>query len=68
MVYDLGGGDGFTSIHYAQTHQVIYIRCVQLFVRQSYLKKSGLEKKPTGFWIESFGREQNLLMHSTTIY
>lgn len=37
------GFDVFMDVYLSQTHRVVYIKSVQLFTCQSYLKKSGIK-------------------------
>ena len=39
FVNSLHGGEAFMVCSYSQTHQVVYIKYVQLFTYQSYLNK-----------------------------
>ena len=54
---------------YPQTHGSVYVNYVQLFTcHHTSIKWLIKKKKKPIFLAESFGMEQNLLIHSATIF
>ena len=44
-IYGLDGDDSFTGVYLSQTHRVVYVKYIQLFICQSYFNKVVFLKK-----------------------
>ena len=55
-IYGLDGDDSFTGVYLSQTHRVVYVKYIQLFICQSYLNKVALSNKEPN---KHYGMENN---------